>query len=280
ENGKHSGRPAKHFVALRGLLWCAECGTKMHAHARDWDYVYHRQKDGSKKRYRSQKGYVKVKYLCTGQQQYGYKCRKHEYVLVKVLFPRVWEKLCEALNHRTLLLAGMESRLAALESADEVEELRHVDLRVNKLHQRELSYAEQRAEGTLTKDVHAELVLRLREERKELQREHEKLSNKVVLIQEARQQLDAAHILIQALPQVLSDVFSREQEQLVMALIDRIDVDGNNQVSINLRLDPDIIRALPSLQQAASHPRESPPSAGSQEALSGSSNELARAPHG
>src|SRR5690606_22983974 len=261
ENGKHSGRPAKHFVALRGLLWCAECGTKMHAHARDWDYVYHRQKDGSKKRYRSQKGYVKVKYLCTGQQQYGYKCRKHEYVLVKVLFPRVWEKLCEALNHRTLLLAGMESRLAALESADEVEELRHVDLRLNKLHQRELSYAEQRAEGTLTKDVHAELMLRLREECKELQQEHEKLSNKVVLIQEARQQLDAAHILIQALPQVLSDVFSREQEQLAIALMD---VDGKHRGAISLRLDPDITRALPSHRQAFSHPPESPHSDDSQ----------------
>ena len=126
------------------------------------------------------------------------------------------------------------------------------------LHQRELSYAEQRAEGTITKDVHAELMLRLREERKELQQEHEKLSNKVALIREARQQLDAAHILVQALPQVLGDASRQEQEQLVMALIDRIDVDGNNQVATNLRLDPNIIRALPSLQQVTSHLPESP----------------------
>ena len=109
--------------------------------------------------------------------------------------------------------------------------------------------------------------MRLREERRELEQEHDRLSNKVVLIQEARQQLDAAHILIQALPQVLGDVSRQEQEQLVMALIDRIDVDGINQVSINLRLDPDVIRALPSLQQAVSRPLVSPPSDDSQQEL-------------
>jgi site-specific DNA recombinase len=278
ENGKHSGRPARHFVALRGLLWCAECGQKMHPHARDWDYVYHTLADGTKTRYRIQKNHLKVKYCCTGQQHYGFKCRRPEYVLDTVLFPRVWDKLCEALQHKSLLLAGMESRLTALKNSDEVGDLKRVESRLQKSLQREISYAEQRAEGVISKEVHAELMMRLREERKELEQEHQKLSDRVGLLRDAKEQMDAAHILVQALPQILGEVARAEQEQLVMALIDRIDIDKDNQVSINLRLDPDVMRALPNLQQGSSHPPESQPSNGSQSGLSGSSTEQAHAP--
>jgi len=280
DNSTYTGRPAKHFVALRGLLWCSECGHKMHAHARDWDYVYHVQKDGTKKRYRAQKQELKVKYVCGGQQHYGLKCRKPEYVRDKVLFPRVWEKLSDALQHRTLLLAGMESRLTALEMADEVEDLKRIETRLEKSTQREISYAEQRAEGTISKDVHAELMMRLREERRELEQEHEKLSNKVDVIREAREQLDAAHLLVQALPQVLGEVSRQEQEQLIMALIRRIDVSKSNQVSISLRLDPETIRSLPNLQQGSSPLHESQQSDGSLPELSDNSTESADALNG
>ena len=140
----------------------------MMTHARDWDYVYHTLKDGTRARYRAQKGKLKVKYVCGGQQHFGFKCRKPEYVRDTFLFPCVWEKLCEALGNRTLLLAGMQSRLVALESADEIDELRRIEARLDKAHQRELSYAEQRAEKTISKEIHAELMLRLNDERKEL----------------------------------------------------------------------------------------------------------------
>jgi hypothetical protein len=59
----------------------------------------------------------------------------------------------------------------------------------------------------------------------------------------AKEQPDIAHILVQALSQILGEVGREEQEQLIMALIDRIDADKDNQVSINLRLDRDTIRA-------------------------------------
>lgn len=42
-------------MALRGLLWCAECGQKMSAHVRDWDYTCKKRADGTKARYRIQK---------------------------------------------------------------------------------------------------------------------------------------------------------------------------------------------------------------------------------
>lgn len=259
ENGSHSGRPAQHFVALRGMLWCGECGQKMATHARDWDYVYHTLKDGTRTRYRAEKGHLKVKYVCGGQQHYGFKCRKPEYVLDKILFPRVWAKLCEALSLRTLLLAGLQSRLIALESANEVDELKRIETRLNKVYQRELSYAEQRAEGTINKDVHAELMLRLREERKELSDERETLSMRVQIINEARKQLDTAQLLIDALPHILDEVSRQEQEQLIMALIERIELDKDNQVTITLRLDAAAIREIPNHPSATSPQPELPP---------------------
>lgn len=280
ENGKHSGRPAKHFVALRGLLWCAECGQKMHAHARDWDYVYHRQKDGTKKRYRSQKGKLKVKYLCSGQQHYGHKCRKPEYVLDKVLFPRVWAKLAEALSHRALLMAGLESRISALENADELDELKRIEARLEKMHHHELSYAEQRAEGSISKAVHAELTLRLKEARQELLQEHEKLSDRARFLREAREQFDSVQTLVSVLPEILTEVTREEQEQLIMALIDRIEVSGDNQVAITIRLDPQVLQSLPTDLSASSPLPESPQKADSQQALLGSSSELALGHHG
>jgi hypothetical protein len=55
-----------------------------------------------------------------------------------------------------------------------------------------------------------------------------------------------------------SEVSHQEQEQIIMALINRIDVDGKNQVAITLRLDPETIRGLPTPQEAASPQQESP----------------------
>ena len=64
-----------------------------------------------------------------------------------------------------------------------------------------------------------------------------------------------------------------------MALIDRIDVDKDNQVSINLRLDPDVIRALPNLQQGSFRPPESQLSNDSQLGLLDNSTDRRRNSH-
>ncbi len=268
ENDDHQGRPNGHFVALRGLLWCAECGQKMGTHVRDWDYTYKKLKDGTKARYRIKKQELRIRYICGGQQHYGFKCRKPEYIRDQMLFPRVWAKLCEALNNRRLLVAGMESRLKALESADEIVELKRIERRLAKIRDLELSYAQQRAESVIDKSLQQELVMRLNDERKELIQVQTQLADKVKMIAEAQKQVSAAHTLIAALPEVLSNVSRQDQERLIMALITRIDVDHNNEVAITLRLDPDVIQALvqpnrlsASSRQPGSEPSSDSPSA-------------------
>jgi DNA invertase Pin-like site-specific DNA recombinase len=280
ENRTSTGRPAKHFVALRGLLYCGVCGLKIGTHVRDWDYTYKLLKDGTKKRYRVKKKNLRIKHVCSGQQLYGRKCRKPEYVHTKVLFPRVWAKLCEALKNKQLLLAGLESQLQALESSDEIEELHNIEKRLDVLHDRELSYSEQRADGLINKTIHHELLMRLREQKRELLQTREVLSQQVKLIEEARQQRETAHSLLAVLPEILIDLSKQDQEQLVMALIARVDVSGENEVSITLRLSPDAIRDLPILHEEASHQPESEQLSDSQPVVSDNSKSQVLVRHG
>ena len=280
ENRTSTGRPAKHFVALRGLLYCGVCGLKMGTHVRDWDYTYKVLKDGTKARYRVNKKNLRIKHVCTGQQHYGRKCRKPEYVHTKVLFPRVWAKLCEALKNKKLLLAGLETQLQALENSDEIEELCRVEKRLDALHERELSYAEQRADGSINKTLHQELVMRLREVRIELLHAKEELTQQAQIIEDARQQRETAHTLVDALPEILIELPKQDQEQLIMALIARVDVSGENEVSITLRLAPEVIRDLPIFHQEASHQPESEQINDSQPVESDNSKSQALVRHG
>jgi hypothetical protein len=211
---------------------------------------------------------------------YNLKCRKPEYIHDRVLFPEVWTKLCEALDNRDLLLAGLETQLLALENSEEVEELQRIERQLDKLHERELSYAEQRADGSISKAVHIELNHCLVESKRELLQVREQLSQKAKMIEDSRQQRDTAHNLVKALPETLPILSREEQESLIMALISRVDVSSINQVSITLRLHPDVTRDLPNLRAESSHQLGLGLSDDSQKELSDSSKSLVLAQHG
>ncbi|WP_414692092.1 recombinase family protein [Phototrophicus methaneseepsis] len=280
ENATYTGRPAKHFVALRGLMWCSVCGQKMGTHVRDWDYVYHTLKDGTRQRYRIKKEKLKIRHVCNGQQHYGKSCRRPEYIRDAIIFDRVWDRLSEALSNHDILIAGLQSQIKALEKQDELEELLSINSRLEKLHQRELSYAEQRAEGTLSKAIQKELVLRLQQEQKELLEAQSQLQSKAEQITQARNQLASAEVLIDQLPDILPQIQRSDKEKLIMALISRIDVDADNQVTITLCLHPDVLANLPTHQQGASPQQESQSSDDSQQELSDNSiDEMAALQH-
>ena len=59
---------------------------------------------------------------------------------------------------------------------------------------------------------------------------------------------DSARIQVEALPEMLPELSKVEREHLVMALIHGIDMRGNNQVKITLRLAPDVVHNLPILR--------------------------------
>jgi len=66
-----------------------------------------------------------------------------------------------ALENRDLLLAGLETQLRALDDSEELEELQRIERQLDKLHDRKLSCADQRADGSNSKSVHKELTMRL-----------------------------------------------------------------------------------------------------------------------
>ena len=70
-----------------------------------------------------------------------------------------------ALSNRDLLLAGLETQLRALDDSEELEELQRIERQLDKLHDRKLSYADQRADGSISKSVHIELTMRLKDSR-------------------------------------------------------------------------------------------------------------------
>jgi len=126
------------------------------------------------------------------------------------------------------------------------------------MHRYELSYAEQRAEASISKAVHAELTLRLKEARQEILQKHEKLSERARFLQEARHLFGSVQALVSVLPKILTDVTREEQEQRIMALIDRIDVAGDHQVAITIRQVPELTQFPPTRPAATSPPPESP----------------------
>ena len=110
-----------------------------------------------------------------------------------------------------------------------------------------------KADSSINKTIHNELLIRLREQKKELLQTRAVLSQYAKLIEEARQQRETANTLVAASPEILIDLPKEDQEQLIMTLIARVGVSGENEVSIALRLTPDAIRDLPILHEEAPH---------------------------
>lgn len=85
-------------------------------------------------------------------------------------------------------------------------ELARIERRLIQLSPRELSYAEQQADGIISKEVHKELMIRLSDERAELIETQTELADQARQVEQARAQLDSSQTLLNALPSVLTDL--------------------------------------------------------------------------
>ena len=84
---------------------------------------------------------------------------------------------------------GIRKMLEQLENSDEQADLATIEKRLAKIEQKMLSYADQRAEGTITPEQHRELVMRLQDEKDSLLEEKAKLTTKTERIKEALEML-------------------------------------------------------------------------------------------
>ena len=83
--------------------------------------------------------------------------------------------------------------------------VRRLPIRVRRTEKR-LGDGDVATHGNISKAVHAELTLRLKEARQELLQEHEKLSDRARFLQEAREQFDSVQTLVSVLPEILTEV--------------------------------------------------------------------------
>ena len=89
--------------------------------------------------------------------------------------------------------------------------VRRLPIRVRRTEKR-LGDGDVATHGNISKAVHAELTLRLKEARQELLQEHEKLSDRARFLQEAREQFDSVQTLVSVLPEILTEVTRDRRE--------------------------------------------------------------------
>ena len=210
----------------------------MNSHARDWDYTYRRLADGTKARYRVKHGKIKIKYVCGGMQHYPriHQCRQPEYVRNEDIFPKVWDKLYSGLAHPERITVGIRKTLEQLENSDEQADLATIEKRLAKIEQKMLSYADQRAEGTITPEQHRELALRLQDEKDTLLEEKLKLTSKTERIREALEMLAYVEPVARKMADKMKELDNDEKTTFIRAACRRIWLDGNNEIEIELSL--------------------------------------------
>ena len=274
-----SGRPSRIPTPFAKILFCKVCGQAMTSHARDWDYIYHRLKNGTKKRYKVNYSKPKIKYICGGMSHYShvYRCRKPEYVRNEYLFPKVWDKLHNGLAYPELITVGIRKMIEQLENSDEQVDLNTIEKRLAKIEQKMLSYSEQRAEGAITPEQHRELTMRLNDDKQSLLEEKVRLTSKSQRIKDAQEMLAYVEPVAKKMAEKMQDLDNEEKTIFIRAACYRIWVDGQNEVELELSL-PGLeayrVNGSPALQgNITSLLPESEPSNGSQKELLDTTNE-------
>jgi hypothetical protein len=237
-SGPASGRPAHIQAPLAKLLFCKVCGQAMSSHIRDWDYTYKKLADGTKARYRIQHGKVKIKYICGGMQSYPdlHRCRKPEYVRNERIFPIVWQKLYDGLAHPEQITVGIRKLIQQLENADEQADLKTIEQRLSKIENKMLSYAEQRADGSITAEQQHKLNAPLEDEKQSLLEEKVVLTAKTQKIDEARQMLAYIEPVARKLAERVADLDNSEKAIFVHATCQKVWLDADNEPEVELSL--------------------------------------------
>ena len=165
-----------------------------------------------------------------------HQCRQPEYVRNEDIFPKVWDKLYNGLAHPERITVGIRKMLEQLENSDEQADLATIEKRLAKIEQKMLSYADQRAEGTIMPEQHRELVMRLQDEKDSLLEEKAKLTTKTERIKEALEMLAYVEPVARKMADKMKDLTDEEKNIFIRAACRCIWIDGSNEIEIELSL--------------------------------------------
>ena len=231
-----SKRNTKLFYLLRGLVRCSECGLVFTARAtmrnkffkNDRVYQYDLE---SPRRY----------YKCNGMMKYRTDCREHPYIRAEKLEDLVWSEVKEVVKNPALIVAGMEALRTDEDSgleerrAKAERELRNVQTEEDKL-------ITLYAKGKITED---QLDRQLKSVKERLEGLRARLDDYRVQESHVVQQAALMENIVEwtsAVGDRLDDLTDDERRELLRVVLDRVTIDGCNEVRITLAIPaPDLV---------------------------------------
>ena len=245
-----SKRNTKLFYLLRGLVRCSECGLVFTARAtmrnkflkNDKVYQYDFE---SPRRY----------YKCNGMMKYRTDCREHPFIRAEKLDDLVWSEVKEVVKNPALIMAGMQSLRTDGDSgleerrAKAERELRNVQTEEDKL-------ITLYAKGKITED---QLDRQLKSVKERLEGLRARLDDYRVQESHAVQQAALMENIVEwtsAVGDRLDDLTDDERRELLQMVLDRVTIDGCNEVRITLAIPaPDLV----AIEKQASYPQTASP---------------------
>lgn len=230
-NTQQARRNTKQEYLLQHVLWCRECEMRFGATTR---LTYIKKTPAG----REQRTYLTPQrhYRCIGVQKYDMKCRPGPAVSATKVDAAVWEALAAALQEPETLLAGIRARLEALEAAAGDAELNEAERELSRLKVESLENARQRIRGKIDDarlDVleaeNAAQTAYWQERAGADQRLRGDIDAQRRTLEHAGRYLDG---LRQGVATSLDSLPFAKRRELVLALVDRVWVDGSNTITI------------------------------------------------
>jgi len=234
-NYRHARRNTKVDYLLQKVLWCRCCELSFSCRVKR--YVYGKPTKASAVGKRYDLAQPKRSYACVGMLQYGmsHACRPLLELNANETEQAVWDTLCATLNHPETLILGVRSRLVALE-ATEATEGGEADRDLARLKVERLELIRQRARGKMDDATFDLLVGELDAQETYLQeRQQSDQHLRADLEAQRRALLSATHYLDglrQHVGRRLDELTFTERRDLLLALVDRVWVDGENRLTI------------------------------------------------
>ena len=231
-----SKRNTKIFYLLRGLVKCAECGLAFTAKATKRNTF---RRNGKVYQYELER--PRRYYKCNGMLKYRTDCREHPHIRAEKLDDLVWSEVKKVVNNPALIVAGMEAMRTDGDGGLEVSKVK-AERELGNVQSEEDRLITLFAKGKITED---HLDRQLKSVRVRLEGLRARLDEFRVQESKAVQQTALMENIVEwtsAVGERLDDLTDDERQDLLRMVLERVTIDGSNDVRITLAIpSPDLV---------------------------------------
>ena len=244
DNRRFLRKTSKHTFLLKHLLYCSECGMRFYGTTLGATFTKVLA-DGTRKTYHHKN--EQAFYMCRGMKFYPhiYDCRSPKRIWAHDIEPLVWNKIDETLRSPEMLKLALNNRLEQIQSdiANEEQHLKLVKDNIDRCKQEENWVITQAKKGAITEE---QMDLQLRasmEERGRYETELKEILEAKEIRTKGEDTINQTWERCQALVPRLDylkenqiEETAKDKEAIIRLLVDRITVNGNGEVTINLAI--------------------------------------------